>query len=45
MRDEAGGASEFLLGCATCTCDQTTYSCNKNGQSNDKDIGKDYLNF
>ena len=45
MRDEARGASEFLLGCATCTCDQTTYSCNKNGQIHDKENGKYYLNF
>ena len=45
MRDDAEGASEVLLGCATCTYNKTTYSCNKNGQIHDKYNGNDDLNL
>ena len=45
MRDEAKGAGEIILGCDTCTCSKTTYSCNINGQIHDKDNGKDDLNM
>ena len=39
MRDEVGGDGGILLGCATYSCNQITYSCNKYGQIHDKDSG------